>query len=822
MKLKVYNLLLLFFAVQWSTAQYSLKGTVYDENNNPLEGVEVFLKVKNELAYTDVNGEFGFENITAQKSDLIAFYYNYRVLETSIEAPFSESIELQLNPITQKLSEVVLIQEREKTFGMQRLRRIEGTALYSGKKSELVLINNLAVNKAANNARQIYAQVVGLNIFDNGDAGLQLNVGGRGLDPNRTAHFNTRQNGYDISADPLGYPESYYTPPAEALSQIQVVRGAASLQYGPQFGGLINFVFNPPNKEKNLELISRQTAGSNQLKTSFNSVSGTINNFSYYSFFNYKEGDGFRPNSRFNSRNFFGQFNFKLSQKSSLTLESTYFNYLAQQGGGLTDSQFLIDPYFSNRTRNWFNVDWKLYALTFKHRFSSKLDYSLLLNNLNARRSALGFRTNRVSQTDDLTAPRELLKDNFRNWGLEQRFLIRYKLFQKNSVALLGSKLYQASNIQEQGPGSASSEADFSFKSNDFPNYERQAQFKFPNLNIAFFGENTIDLNPKWSVTPGFRYEYIKTQSDGFYKNIINDLAGNTLLNEEVEDKRTLQRDFVLLGIGSTIKINPKTELYANFSENYRSTTFNDIRVVNPSYQIDPEIRDENGYTADIGLRGTFKNILKFDLSAFGLNYNDRIGEILKNETRQNALGEIVETGRVIRFRGNIGKAFIYGLESSFDLNLKSLFVITNQNIKLNHFVNFAYTQSEYLDSQENNVVGNKVEFIPEINLKTGLNFGFNNFLGSIQFTYLSEQFTDATNAPLNPNDNQRGIEGSIPAYDILDLSLSYSFSPFKIEAGVNNLLNTTYFARRATGYPGPGIIPAAPRTIYTTLEIKL
>ena len=28
--------------------------------------------------------------------------------------------------------------------------------------------------------------------------GLQLNIGGRGLDPNRTSNFNTRQNGYDI------------------------------------------------------------------------------------------------------------------------------------------------------------------------------------------------------------------------------------------------------------------------------------------------------------------------------------------------------------------------------------------------------------------------------------------------------------------------------------------------------------------------------------------------------------------------------------------------------------------------------------------------
>ena len=63
MKLKVYNLLLVFFAIQWSTAQYSLKGRIYDENNIPLEGVEVFLKAKNELIYTDVNGEFKFENI---------------------------------------------------------------------------------------------------------------------------------------------------------------------------------------------------------------------------------------------------------------------------------------------------------------------------------------------------------------------------------------------------------------------------------------------------------------------------------------------------------------------------------------------------------------------------------------------------------------------------------------------------------------------------------------------------------------------------------------------------------------------------------------
>ena len=79
-------------------------------------------------------------------------------------------------------------------------------------KTEVIQVGQLTANLASNNSRQIYAQISGLNIYQNDDAGLQLNIGGRGLDPNRTSNFNTRQNGYDISADVLGYPESYYSP----------------------------------------------------------------------------------------------------------------------------------------------------------------------------------------------------------------------------------------------------------------------------------------------------------------------------------------------------------------------------------------------------------------------------------------------------------------------------------------------------------------------------------------------------------------------------------------------------------------------------------
>jgi len=823
MKLKEFSYLLLLLVSFPVFGQLTISGQVTDVEGNPVPDAEMYIKELERLEITNNEGAFLIENLTAGTYTIVVFAYEFEIIEQDVTINGNTEFNPVMNPLkVQNLSEVVITQKREEIFALKQLKKVDGTAIYAGKKNEVVLLDGITGNLAANNPRQIYSQVVGLNIYDNGDAGLQLNIGGRGLDPNRTANFNTRQNGYDISADVLGYPESYYTPPAEALEEIQVVRGAASLQYGTQFGGLVNFKFKQPNSSKKIDWTSRQTLGSYNLKTSFNSLSGTVGKFSYYTYFNYKEGNSFRPNSDYNSRNYFAHVGYQFSDKTKVTVETTFLNYLAKQPGGLTDAQFIEDPTFSNRERNWFDVDWKLFSVRLDHKFSSKTDFSLNVFGLDASRSALGFRTNRVSQPDDPEEPRELLIDNFHNWGAEARLLTRYKLGDTESALLIGSKIYRTDNDQRQGPGTSAANADFNFADDEFPNYERQSQFNFPNANLAFFGENIFNISPKLTLTPGFRLEHIKTESIGSYKNIVLDLAGNPLLNEEVEDNREFDRTFLLLGLGATYKLNSSVEFYGNFSQNYRSVTFSDIRVVNPSFQVDENISDEDGFTADIGFRGRHKNVLSYDVSAFSLLYDNRLGEILKSETQTNALGEEVETGSIVRFRGNIGTAFMYGLESFANWSVKETFFSASDKLKLNYFMNLALTNSEYLSSEETNVEGNKVEFIPDVNLKTGLNFGYGNILGSLQYTYLSSQFTDATNALQDVNDNQRGIEGEIPAYDILDFSLSYVYKNWKLETGINNVLDNSYFTRRAAGYPGPGIIPSEPRTFYATLQFKL
>lgn len=55
-----------------------------------------------------------------------------------------------------------------------------------------------------------------------------------------------------------------------------------------------------------------------------------------------------------------------------------------------------------------------------------------------------------------------------------------------------------------------------------------------------------------------------------------------------------------------------------------------------------------------------------------------------------------------------------------------------------------------------------------------------------------------------------------------MDLSAKYGFDWLNLEAGVNNLTDEAYFTRRATGYPGSGIIPSAGRSFYLSVGVDI
>jgi Fe(3+) dicitrate transport protein len=806
MKLKDFKLSMLLMLVSLPMlSQNVVKGKVTNNTNQPIANVGVYDGDKGLLVKTNQQGEYKFET-DKNTIKLIFFSESYSITEDFIDVSKVNVLNKILESVGGELSEVEIKTRKKEVFALRRLEDVEETAIYAGKKTEVVLVEASMASLATNNARQLFNQVAGLNIYETDDAGLQLSIGGRGLDPNRTANFNTRQNGYDISADVLGYPESYYTPAAAGLEEIQIIRGAASLQYGTQFGGLINFKTKQPVTDKNLAVTSRFTTGTNNLATNFTSLSGTLNKFSYYTYYNYKKGDGFRPNSQFESKNAFGHFGYQFTSKTKLTADLTYMNYLAKQAGGLTDRMFNEDPNQSNRTRNWFEVNWFLYNIKLSHKFTEKTNFTFNFFGLNAARNSIGYRTKRVGDEDDFDAPRDLIKGDYRNFGFEARLLHRYRLFNKKNTFLIGTKYYNSNNSERQGPGTLDSDPNFNFDPTQFDTYSSQSDYAFPNENIAVFGENIFYVNDKLSITPGFRFENIKTEAEGDYLEIGFNGAGDVRFKETISEYEIKKRDFFLFGLGLSYKPNNLLEIYANASQNYKSVTFSDIKIVG-SYKVDENLSDESGYTLDLGFRGNIKRLVSYDIGGFGLFYNDRIGL----DQRIDALGKDE------LYRDNLGDAVIYGLESLVDFDIKRMFIKNNNGITLNIFANTSIIHSKYTSGVYKN---NEVEFVPDLNFKTGLKFGYKNLLSAIQYTYLSTQFTDASNVNTIPPFST-GILGPIPSYDVLDISLSYTYKMFKLETGINNLLDNSYFTRRATGYPGPGIIPSSPRNWFATVQVK-
>jgi len=803
-KLINFNIVFLIF-INFCLGQDKVSGYVLDEDTNlPINNVAIYDNNSDQIYYSDSDGYFEFIK-NKNTVEIVFFIEGYILLSKQLDED-NVNLNIKLSSRVEQLNEVVVRANKKKIFQIRRMKDFEETSVFAGKKNEVILLELSMANLASNNARQIYNQIPGLNIYQNDDAGLQLNIGGRGLDPNRTSNFNTRQNGYDISADALGYPESYYTPPAEGLNEIQILRGAASLQYGTQFGGLINFIMKRPNLDKKLELITRNTIGSNNLFTNFTSLSSKGEKLNYYGYINYKKGDGFRINSNFESVNTFQFLEYNFNDSTSLSSEITYLNYLAQQAGGLSDQMFKEDPYQSNRFRNWFEVNWLLYNIKYKKEFSEKTNFTFSFFGLEAKRNSLGFRTNRVSQVDT-GQERDLIKGDFSNFGFESRLLTRYKAFKNKSYFLIGLKYYNSNSSSIQGPGSNGNDANFNFQNSLYPNYNNQSDYTYPNKNIALFGENIFYLTENFSITPGFRYENIETKSDGFYRKINLDGAGNVIFNEKYDELDVKKRNFLLLGLGISYKPNRNIEMYTNISENYRSVTFADISIINPAYAVNPDIDDEKGYTFDLGFRGNINRKISYDTNIFLLLYEDRIGFVQK----------VFPDGNVKSERGNVGNARINGIESLFDFDLNEIF-FKNNDIDINYFVNYSYIQSEYLESDEVGIEGNSVEFVPNHNLKTGLKFGYKNLSFNFQYSFISKQFTDSSNAI---GGNLSGVIGEIPKYSLADISLSYKLKNLSFETGVNNLFNEKYFTRRATGYPGPGIIPSAPRNLYFTMQIK-
>lgn len=713
------------------------------------------------------------------------------------------------------LSEITLV-GRTNRSDLQQIPEIVGTSIYAGKKSSLLVLKNVEGNVTTNVMRQVMAKIPGIHIWENDGSGIQIGIATRGLSPNRSWEFNVRQNGYDISADPYGYPEAYYNPQLQAVQRIEVIRGHGALQYGSQFGGMINYILRDGSEfKKPFQVETQHTVGSFGLVNIYAGAGGQAGKWNYYGFFDRRQADGYRANSNYFTNAGFISLTYRPLKKLSSTLEIMRSHIRSQQPGGLHDSALVNDNRQSLRHRNFMDIEWSTMAWRSRWELNATSRMELKLFGLIGDRNSVGFLPaagilvpDTINSATGAYSPRNVNIDRYRNWGGEWRWIADYGIKKSNNTLSIGIRRFTGYTNRLVTDGKGDTGVDYTLQ---IENNTWIRDIDFSSINYAMFAENVLRVGNRLLIIPGFRYEWLGGTASGQHT-----ITNGNPIGLVPQEK---QRGFFLGGIGVEYHFLTSLEGYANITEAYRPVLFADLSNPPGSDLIDPAIRDARGYNADIGVRGKIKNQLYIDASIYYLRYGNRIGSLLQEDM----------TGNRYNLRTNIGESVAKGIEFVAEYQGR-LAKAQNTPWRWSQYISYSYNDASYgnfyftriLNNQliKENLKNNRVENAPRHTLRTGTSLLYKQIKLTGQLSHTSGSFSDANNTILPTSNAQNGW---IPAYSIVDITLSAPIDKqWSLSMGVNNLLDEVYFTRRASGYPGPGAMPADGRSWFITLKNQL
>ena len=668
-----------------------------------------------------------------------------------------------------------------------------GALLLTGMKTEVILVDSMGANAAQNIARQVLGRVPGLVVAETEGAGFpSFGIAVRGLNPTQSVEMNVRQNGVGIAADPYGYPETYYLPPLESVERIEIIRGASGLQFGPQFGGVVNYVMRRGDPATPLAITLQQTGGSDGLANTFGSLSGGAGRVQWFGAVQRKAQTGWRPNSDVRQVTSYAALSATLAPTLVATLDYSALRNRLHMPGGLSDDQFETGARQSFRARNWLTSPWNVTTATLAWtptrttRVESVTSYlhsarSLVWRNEDGGPGALDA----IDATTGHYDHREVEAETFGNVTEELRLRTDYALIGRPATLAAGLRWFDG-RMHRQGGGEGTTGSDFDLRL--APAAEYEYDIRFTTRNLAAWFDNAVRIGDRLSIAPGLRVEYLRSTASGY--------------TDATFGPQAKSRTIPLAALGATWIASTTTAIYANVSQAYRPLDYGFITPVGSVSRIDPSMRDARGTSMDLGWRGTAADDrVRFDVGLFHLNYNDRVGL----RTRTDA------TGAIFTERTNVANSVHQGIESYLEV---TPLVAPDGSGTLTIFNSLALTDAHYTSGD---VRGHRVEYAPKVVERVGVTYARGSFATTFLTSSTSAAFGDADNTVRSED----AVVGMIPAYTVLDLSASLRLSDrWRLQGGVNNLADRQYFTRRTDEYPGPGILPSSGRSAYVTLRV--
>ena len=673
-------------------------------------------------------------------------------------------------------------------------------------KTDLKLIAPLSAN-------EMFRKFAGVHVVDEEGVGMRINIGIRGLDPDRSRGVLVLEDGIPVSLNPYGEPELYYSPVIDRMSGLEVMKGSGQIIYGPQtIGGVVNYLTSGmPDKN---ELKVKISAGSGALANLLINHSAKINNnVGINTSLMRKRADQLGYVS-FGITDFNTKLFLKLNKKADLIYKLGIYDEVSNSTYiGLTQTMFnqgnqdftLMSPADLLKIRRYST------SLTHLYKFSKKTS---LQSNVYA------YTTTRNWQRQDFSSSKSTSNQTgviwgdtsvengaiymrnqnahrdrqFQVFGMESKLNHEY-LFLKRASEVKAGVRYLAEKAFEQRKNGKKYDA----KSGDLV----EDEIRTGNA-VSAFVHNQISLTSKVILTAGVRLE-----NYDYNRNILRNTFRINNVNRIVDTNLIAENSImsIIPGAGLNFNIKPNNTIFAGVHKGFAPPRLKDaITAQGVVYQLDAE----ESWNYELGTRGTFRQFLTYELTGFYMQFENQI--IPVSESSGGTGSGLVNGGQTIH----------QGIEASYKLNIFNM-LRSKSRSKLHFqnnlsFVKAYYNKDRFINSgsEQVNIKNNYTPYAPKYFHTASLNYELPMGLGFVaNASFTGEQFGDELNSITPSND---GREGMIKAFKVFDANVYYKIKKInaQLSGSVKNLTNERYIASRRP----QGIRVGLPRIAVVTFEM--
>jgi Fe(3+) dicitrate transport protein len=600
--------------------------------------------------------------------------------------------------------------------------------------------------------------IPGVNIRgDEGGLGSIPNIGMRGLNPSRSQKVLLLEDGAPIHPSLFISNASYYSPPVDRMSGIEVLKGASGLQYGPSnIGGVVNYLTKTPVQGFKLSgkagnygyHLAQIEAGG---KSDSNGAIAGINIIK-------SESNGYQSNG-YKMYDILFKGGISINQDQWLSLKYTHYdNNINTSYVGLRPNQY-INKTASNPAPNDYFVTQRN-ALDVNHSWEmdadTKLNTLLYWSKLGRDYWRQSISARNANETvfnicDGSTSCMFGRNREFEMLGVDSRISHAFSVLDMKNEFELGVRLHTESQTNQMVASTSYT------KSGKVASHEENKA-----NSMAIFTQNRFLITRDFALIPGVRLEsYQQTR-----RNVFTEKSGSAKNVETIPQ------------VGTTWQVIPELQLYSSIYKGFApaqlATAINEKGV---DQQLDPE-RSTN---IEFGLRGANLGFT-YDAALFSMNFSNQI-------VNQSLAAGIT--------KANGGKSLHQGLELALGYVLGDGWGVSG---------NMTYIPvAKFVGSSSMGADGKRIPYTPDLTSNLGVNYQKNGFNSLVSLNYLSHQFPDSANTI---NSNSIGAVGEIPSITTVNWSTNYAMSKnFKIFGVVNNIFNKRYISSRSPD----GIFAGAP-----------